>query len=58
LPRTLHRLGYRWKRPKFVLGRPDRGYAEKKAVSPLVAKRWRVDSRVRLDRTRLSRSKA
>jgi hypothetical protein len=23
LRRTRHRLGYRWKRPKFVLGRPD-----------------------------------
>ena len=21
--RTLHRLGFRWKRPKYVLGRPD-----------------------------------
>jgi len=30
LRRTLHRLGYRWKRPKFVLGRPDPAYAEKK----------------------------
>lgn len=29
--RTLHRLGYRWKRPKFVLGRPDPAYAEKKS---------------------------
>ncbi len=28
--RTLHRLGYRWKRPKYVLGRPDPLYAEKK----------------------------
>lgn len=28
--RTLHRLGWRWKRPKFVLGRPDPAYAEKK----------------------------
>ncbi len=29
--RTLHRLGYRYKRPKFVLGRPDPAYAEKKS---------------------------
>ncbi len=29
--RTLHRLGWRWKRPKYVLGRPDPGYAEKKS---------------------------
>jgi transposase len=28
--RTLHRLGWRWKRPKYVLGRPDPGYTEKK----------------------------
>jgi transposase len=31
--RTLHRLGWRWKRPKYVLGRPDPAYAEKKRVS-------------------------
>jgi transposase len=31
LRRTLHRLGYRWKRPKFVLGRPDPAYAEKQS---------------------------
>ena len=31
LRRTLHRLGYRWKRPKFVLGRPDPAYAEQKS---------------------------
>jgi transposase len=31
LRRTLHRLGWRWKRPKYVLGRPDPAYAEKKA---------------------------
>jgi transposase len=30
LRRVLHRLGYRWKRPKFVLGRPDPAYAEKR----------------------------
>jgi transposase len=30
LRRTLHRLGWRWKRPKYVLGRPDPAYAEKK----------------------------
>ena len=28
--RALHRLGWRWKRPKYVLGRPDPLYAEKK----------------------------
>ena len=28
--RTVHRLGYRWKRPQYVLGRPDPAYAEKK----------------------------
>jgi transposase len=32
--RALHRRGWRWKRPKYVLGRPDPDYAEKKA-------RWR-----------------
>lgn len=31
--RALHRLGWRWKRPKFVLGRPDPAYAEKKGSS-------------------------
>ena len=34
LRRALHRLGWRWKRPKYVLGRPDPGYAEKKRPSP------------------------
>jgi transposase len=29
--RALHRLGYRWKRPRYVLGRPDPAYAEKRA---------------------------
>src|SRR5260370_25316314 len=29
--RTLHRLGWRWKRAKCVLGRPDPAYAEKKS---------------------------
>jgi transposase len=29
--RTLHRCGWRWKRPKFVLGRPDPAYEEKKS---------------------------
>lgn len=33
LRRVLHRLGYRWKRPKFVLGRPDPAYAEKRGPS-------------------------
>jgi transposase len=28
--RALHRLGYRWKRPQYVLGRPDPDYVEKK----------------------------
>jgi transposase len=30
LRRTLKRLGYRWKRPQYVLGRPDPAYTEKK----------------------------
>jgi transposase len=34
LRRALHRLGYRWKRPKFVLGRPDPAYDQKKGTSP------------------------
>jgi transposase len=29
--RALHRLGYRWKRPQYVLGRPDPDYDAKKA---------------------------
>jgi transposase len=33
LRRTLHRLGWRWKRPRYELGRPDPAYAEEK-------KRW------------------
>jgi transposase len=28
--RALHRLGYRGKRPRYVLGRPDPAYAEKR----------------------------
>ena len=28
--RTVHRLGYRWKRPQYVLGRPDPDYEAKK----------------------------
>lgn len=28
--RALRRLGYRWKRPRYVLGRPDPDYAAKK----------------------------
>ena len=28
--RSLHRLGYRWKRPQYVLGRPDPAYDETK----------------------------
>ncbi len=31
--RALHRLGYRWKRPRYVLGRPDPAYGEKKGRS-------------------------
>lgn len=31
--RTLKRLGYRWKRPKYVLDRPDPAAAEKKGAS-------------------------
>jgi transposase len=30
--RALHRLGYRWKRPQYVLGRPDPAYAEKRGT--------------------------
>jgi transposase len=30
LRRAIHRLGYRWKRPQYVLGRPDPAYAEKR----------------------------
>lgn len=30
LRRTLHRLGFRWKRPKYVLGRPDPAYEAKR----------------------------
>ena len=33
LRRTLHRLGYRWKRPKYVLGRPDPAYERKRGRS-------------------------
>lgn len=33
LRRALHRLGWRWKRPQYVLGRPDPLYAEKKMRS-------------------------
>lgn len=32
--RAVRRLGWRWKRPKYVLGRPDPQYAEKKGRSP------------------------
>ncbi len=31
--RTLHALGWRWKRPRYVLGRPDPAYAEKRGLS-------------------------
>jgi transposase len=30
LRRALHRLGWRWKRPRYQLGRPDPDYAHKK----------------------------
>ena len=30
--RAVHRLGYRWKRPQYVLGRPDPDYAAKKGA--------------------------
>lgn len=30
LRRAIRRLGWRWKRPEYVLGRPDPEYAEKK----------------------------
>jgi transposase len=30
--RALRRLGYRWKRPRYVLGRPDPDYAAKKGA--------------------------
>ena len=30
LRRAIRRLGWRWKRPKYVLGRPDPEYTEKK----------------------------
>ena len=30
--RALHRLGYRWKRPRYLLGRPDPDYAAKKGA--------------------------
>jgi transposase len=30
LRRVLHRLGWRWKRPKYLLGRPDPAYEAKK----------------------------
>lgn len=30
--RALHRLGYRWTRPRYLLGRPDPAYAAKKGA--------------------------
>ncbi len=33
LRRTLHRLGWRWKRPRYELGRPDPAYEAKKGAS-------------------------
>jgi transposase len=33
LRRALHRLGWGWKRPKYLLGRPDPAYAEKNRPS-------------------------
>jgi transposase len=41
--RSLHRLGYRGKRPGFVLGRPDPASAPKKTPSPPAPGwRWRA----------------
>src|SRR5262249_4855812 len=37
--RALHRLGWSWKRPRYVLGRPDPAYAGKKPWS------WRAPAR-------------
>ena len=37
--RTLHRLGWHWKRPKYVLGRPDPDYAAKRGRS---SRAWRM----------------
>jgi transposase len=34
LRRTRQRRGWRWERPKYVLGRPDPAYAEKRGRSP------------------------
>ena len=31
LRRAIHRLGWRWKRPRYVLGRPDPDYTQKKS---------------------------
>lgn len=33
LRRTLHRRGWRWKRPRYELGRPDPAYEAKKGAS-------------------------
>jgi transposase len=33
LRRTRHRVGWRWKRPKYVLGRPDPAYEAHKGRS-------------------------
>lgn len=30
--RALHRLGYRWKRPRYILGRPDPDYDTKRGA--------------------------
>jgi transposase len=38
--RALHRLGWRWKRPKFILGRPDPAYVEKRGPSSIKPKPW------------------
>lgn len=45
LRRTLHRLGWRWKRPKYVLGRPDPHYAEKSGGERASAGRARCGRR-------------
>jgi transposase len=41
LRRALHRLGYRGKRPQYVLGRPDPAYAETRGPSsPRRGRHW------------------
>jgi transposase len=38
--RALPRVGWRWQRPKFVLGRPDPAYAEQRGPSSPTPKPW------------------